>query len=552
MRGVLRVESSFQPVRVVLVEAGLSGRRSEAAETLEQLGPGTRVDRVTDAASCRARVSTVPVDLVVLENTPAARDPSFLRQLSALGPPVIVVLHEAVAGDSLDALRAGATECVEPGPDLDSRLTALALDQVRQGRRYREHEEAERRIVELEDYTENIVQHMNSALIVVDDSGRITEANPPAEEVLGAEPGTLAGRSFEDWFVPEEDEATLISRTLEEGHRFKGAETTIRRSDGRRVPVGISCAPMKDRRGRNTQAVVLFQDLTEVKQLELQMLQSEKMASIGQLAAGVAHEINNPTGFIHANLHQMNEYLADLRRTWKVTAELQAQVARGDLGEAQRVSTQLSQLAEELDVDFVYGDFAKAVRESQEGSERIRHIVQDLRDFSYRDTGERVEADVNQCLDSTANIVWPMMKHSVALAREYDELPRLRCYPMQLKQVFMNLLVNAYQAIEGRREAESLTEPGEIRISTEAQADGIGVEIRDTGSGIASEDLGRIFDPFFTTKEVGVGTGLGLSTSYSIIERHGGRIRVESEVGVGTSFQLWLPTRVPTPEPADD
>ena len=178
-------------------------------------------------------------------------------------------------------------------------------------------------------------------------------------------------------------------------------------------------------------------------------------------------------------------------------------------------------------------DLAKAIRESQEGSERIRHIVQDLRDFSHQDTGERVLADLNQCLDSTANIVWPMMKHVVVLEKRYAELPPVPCFPMQLKQVFMNLLVNAYQAIEEavgheRRDRHHHARDRALR-GRRAR-----VRSRDTGVGIAAEHRGRIFDPFFTTKKVGAGTGLGLSTSFGIVQRHGGSLSVESEPGRGS------------------
>jgi two-component system NtrC family sensor kinase len=185
------------------------------------------------------------------------------------------------------------------------------------------------------------------------------------------------------------------------------------------------------------------------------------------------------------------------------------------------------------------------VRESQEGSERIRHIVRDLRDFSHRGSAERTLADVNQCVDTTANIVFTMMKHHVTLEKEYAELPRLRCYPMELKQVFMNLLVNAYQAIEQGIGRDG--EAGVIRIVSAQRDGGIVVRITDSGIGIAPEDQSRIFDPFFTTKAVGTGTGLGLSTSYAIVERHGGTMTVESVPGRGSTFEVWLPLEPPDP-----
>jgi signal transduction histidine kinase len=275
-------------------------------------------------------------------------------------------------------------------------------------------------------------------------------------------------------------------------------------------------------------------------QLHTQLLQHEKLASIGQLAAGVAHEINNPMGFIHANLFQMAEYVQDLRRVWLHVEALAQAAEKADLPELRDACEALAAESAAVDVAFVLSDLAKAVRESQEGSERIRHIVQDLRDFSHHDTAERVLADLNQCLDSTANIVWPMMKHVVVLEKRYDpELPAVACFPMQLKQVFMNLLVNAFQAIE---EAVAGTgRSGTITLETQRCDGGVRVVVADTGVGIPEAHRGRIFDPFFTTKKVGAGTGLGLSTSFGIAQRHGGSLSVESEPGRGSRFSLFLP-----------
>src|SRR5690606_38031299 len=188
-----------------------------------------------------------------------------------------------------------------------------------------------------------------------------------------------------------------------------------------------------------------------------------------------------------------------------------------------------------------------AIRESLEGSERVRHIVQDLRAFAHRDDGEWVMADLNRCLDSTAHIVWTMMKHSVVLRKEYSPLPPVRCLPLQLEQVFMNLLVNAYQAIEQR--AAERGGGGEIVLRTRADDRRVVISVSDDGIGIPPAHLDRIFDPFFTTKEVGVGTGLGLSTSFDIVRRHGGVIRALDRPGGGTIFEVELPLHAP-PDPA--
>jgi len=417
--------------------------------------------------------------------------------------------------------------------DADGRVLLVLSDVT-------ERERLGRRVDDLERYNEHIVQNLNSALLVVDARGEITTANAMAAEILGEPEGSLRGRSAWEWFSLARGEAVLLARTLRQGACFRGAETFLTRRDGTVVPIGISCAPLVDADGAQRGAVAIFQDLTEITLLQRQVVQSEKMASIGQLAAGVAHEINNPMGFIHANLFQMEEYLGDLRRLWEGVGRLQKAVAAGeDLRAVRASSEELAGLARELDAPFLLEDFAKAIRESQEGSERIRHIVRDLRDFSRQDDDERILADVNQCLDSTANIVWSMMKHSAVLEKRYADLPAVRCDPMQLKQVFMNLLVNAYQAIEER--LGETGERGEIELVTERRGDRVVVAVSDTGAGIREEHLERIFDPFFTTKEVGAGTGLGLSTSYNIVHKHGGDLRARNRRGPGATFEVVLP-----------
>ena len=506
---------------------------------LRRLGPDAQIEVLHSAAACRARCRDGSVDLIVAEAALGTECWKLLEEFRSLGPPVIVVNRDGSEYAALEAFRRGAADCVVAGEEYADVLPAVALEQIQRWRAARDQGVAERRIRDLESYNQNIIQNLNSALLVVDLEGRIVFSNPPAEEILGEGAEALRGRLIWPWFAGIPQGEIHVARTLKTGERFKGYESTLTRADGTAVPIGISSAPVSDAAGNKLGAVAVFSDLTEIKLLQRKVLQTEKMASIGQLAAGVAHEINNPMGFIHANLFQMAEYLTDLRRVWEEVGALQAAVAGGDQTDIQRRSGDLAAVCKELDVDFVLSDFAKAIRESQEGSERIRHIVNDLRNFSHRDSEHPVLADVNQFLDSTAGIVWPMMKHLVVLEKEYRDLPRVYCYPMQLQQVFMNLLVNAYQAIEER--VGDSGETGSIWLRTEPRAGGVAIIVKDTGVGITAENLDRIFDPFFTTKKVGMGTGLGLSTCFNIVERHGGSLVAESQPGVETAFTVWLP-----------
>lgn len=535
-------------VQIVVAAPQLSaGADLNTVAVLARLGPEATIRVTHDAASCLARCRGGKVDLVVAHEGLGAGRGEILDALREVGPPVIAVNEQASESVALEAFARGAADCVTIGPEFADVLPVVALEQIQRWRRTTERGTAERRIRDLERYNENIIQNLNSALLVVDDTGAITTCNPPAEQILGESESTLMGCSLWDWFVGVDRDEIHVARTLSTGERFKGSESVITRRDGTEVPIGISCAPIIDTSGNRLGAVAVFSDLTEIKQLQRQFLQTEKMASIGQLAAGVAHEVNNPMGFIHANLFQMSEYLIDLRKVWEEVDALLETVRRGELAEIRKSADSLSARAAEADVDFVLKDFSKAIRESQEGSERIRHIVRDLRDFSHHDTESRVLSDVNLCLESTANIVWPMMKHLVVLDRQYHELPEVWCFPMQLKQVFMNLLVNAYQAIEER--LGEGPQSGNIWLKTENRDGCVVVSVTDTGVGIAPENLDRIFDPFFTTKKVGAGTGLGLSTCFNIIERHAGTLRVESTPGEQTTFFVTLPhTTSPTKE----
>ena len=261
------------------------------------------------------------------------------------------------------------------------------------------------------------------------------------------------------------------------------------------------------------------------------LLQTEKMASIGQLAAGVAHEINNPIGYVHSNLGSLQEYL----RSLFTLIEAYERALRAP--DPKALIPEIDDIRNRADIDFIARDLPQLMAESREGIERVTRIVRDLKDFSYSDRAESWKlVDLHAGLESTINIIWNELKYKVTLERRYGELPLVESLPSELNQVYMNLLLNAGQAI---------TERGSIIVSTGLEGDHVWIEFRDTGPGIPPDLQQRIFDPFFTTKPVGSGTGLGLSISYGIINKHHGRIDVESAPGQGAAFKITLPVRQP-------
>lgn len=262
--------------------------------------------------------------------------------------------------------------------------------------------------------------------------------------------------------------------------------------------------------------------IEQLEDAQNQLLQSEKLASIGQLAAGVAHEINNPVGFVNSNFGALERYMNDLFRLV-------------DAYEAPEGAAAAAAIKKQIDYDFLKEDIALLFKESKDGLERVKRIVQDLRDFSRIDSAQEWQrANLQTCLDTTLNVATNEIKHKADVVKNYADIPEVECLPSQLNQVFLNLMVNAAQAIPTH---------GTLTLATGLEGDWVWVDIADTGSGIAPENLKRIFDPFFTTKPVGKGTGLGLSVSYNIIAKHNGRMEVDSELGKGTTFRIWLPVR---------
>jgi signal transduction histidine kinase len=339
------------------------------------------------------------------------------------------------------------------------------------------------------------------------------EATPPGlDELLSA-----VNQAYEDADV----DRTMIERALE----LMSKELNTRNEQLRNDLVERQRA-RDELQQRSDEQQALIQRLEEAHS---QLLQAEKMASIGQLAAGVAHEINNPIGYVGSNLGTLQGYMNALLA---IVAAFESCATRLPPADAAAVR----QAMLEHDYQYLREDVVSLLEESCAGVKRVKQIVQDLKDFSHAGEQAWLWADLHKGLDSTLNIVHNEVKYVADVIRRYGDIPQVECLASQLNQVFMNLLVNAAHALANER--------GQIIVSTGRLGDDeVFIEVADDGCGIAPDHLGRIFDPFFTTKPVGKGTGLGLSLSYGIVRRHGGRIEVKSEPGVGTTFRVCLPIR---------
>jgi two-component system NtrC family sensor kinase len=274
-----------------------------------------------------------------------------------------------------------------------------------------------------------------------------------------------------------------------------------------------------------------------IKEAQAHLMQQEKMASIGHLAAGVAHEINNPMGFINSNLNSLKDYMKDIVSLIQEYRSLISKSKDAVFKKEDRISffdelKRINELEKEVDIAFILQDTPNLIEESLEGATRIKKIVVDLKDFSHPGKEELKHTDINENLNFTLNVVQNEIKYKATVTKNYGELPLVKCYTQQISQVFMNILVNAAQAIE---------EKGDIKVETRLKNGFVEIIISDTGVGIPTDILSKIFDPFFTTKEVGKGSGLGLNVAYNIMKKHNGTIDVKSSVGKGTTFIARLP-----------
>jgi len=373
---------------------------------------------------------------------------------------------------------------------------------------------------------QEIFKHSVDGIMVIDKEGRILERNPSHERRTGFTDEDLKGKTLFDLLTPEK--AAEVRAAMEREGGFTGELESVSK-DGERIPVLVSVFPIHDKLGKLDLFVSMGRDITaikraltdladtnrELRQTQAQLVQSEKMASLGGLVAGIAHEINTPVGAMTSMHDTLMRAIAKLKEHLKET------------------SPEVFETDERLKSLFAMIDESNQVIRS--GSSRVAEIVRRLRSFARLDEAELKKVDVHEGLEDTLTLVHHEIKHNIQIVRDYGKLPLMSVFPSRLNQVFLNLINNARQAIRNK---------GTITIRTWVEEKTAAIAISDDGVGIPKENLSRVFDPGFTTKGVGIGTGLGLSICYQIIKDHRGRIGVESEVGKGATFTVQIPTNL--------
>jgi PAS domain S-box-containing protein len=374
------------------------------------------------------------------------------------------------------------------------------------------------------------------SVLITDVNGAITYVNRKFvestgysfEEVVGKNPRILKSGKTSD------EEYKQLWNTLISGNEWRGELCNKKKSGELFWEAAVLC-PIKDEAGSITHFLAMKEDITERRVLEQQLRQAQKLEGIGQLAAGIAHEINTPTQFVSDNL-------TFLRDSWKAAFELLEQYRQAVRCEASSTSSTLAELERaeaECDLEFIVTEVPRAIDQAMEGTRRVAKIVRAMKDFSHPDSAEKTATDLNKVIESTVTVARNEWKYVADVTTEFaPDLPAVVCYPGEVEQVILNLLVNSAHAL---KEKVKDGEKGQITIKTRKCGEMAEISVADTGTGIPEAIRSKVFDPFFTTKDVGKGTGQGLAVAYGMINKHAGKIWFESEVGQGTTFYIHLP-----------
>lgn len=501
-------------------------------------------------------IRTMTPDLAILDwNMPGMTGPEIIRELRSnhTTADIYLILLTGLSDEQsrIEGIEAGADDYLTK-PFRSRELLA----RVSIGMRIRQ---SIKTLADEVNVLHRAVDQSPASIVITDTSGTIQYVNKKFCEVTGYSIEEAAGKTPRILKSGEKSvsEYDALWQTITSGKEWKGRFHNKRKSGDLFWEQALIC-PIKSDKGEITHFLAIKEDITDrvaqeeikrkleeelrernaeleatvahLKLMQNSLVQSEKMASVGQLTAGIAHEINNPLAFVSSNLNRIQEYFADiveLLAQWRQLGEVLSADPKA-AGELKGIKA----YAEQIDLPFLLADFPRMMESIHEGVERIKKIVEGLRGFAHMSQDEAIPAQLNTAIDDTLLIVWNELKYKAEVKKHLEDVPPVTCNLGEIKQVIVNLLVNA---------AHAIAERGVITISTRADEKYIYLSVSDTGSGISADNLRRIFDPFFTTKPVGKGTGLGLWISSSIVQKHGGTISVNSELGKGTTFVVKLP-----------
>lgn|GEM_PF-5731301 len=430
--------------------------------------------------------------------------------------------------------------------DIDESRLRLESVNANLTREISERKRAEEELVRVSRQQRLVLEAAGEGIVGLDAEGDVTFANPAAASMLGWNGHGLVGQCFLDVVEPNlhaRDAQSAgeweIRQRFRQGGRSHIRDETFRTKDGRDLQVEGTFTPIVDG-SKVVGAVVTFQDVAERKAMATQRLQSAKLESIGQLAAGIAHEINTPTQYVGDNAHFLRDAFRDLDGVLEAYEKILRTVESGP--SADGVLKEVEEVSEKADLAYLREEVPKALEQTLDGVERVSKIVRAMKEFSHPGSGEKTPTDINKLIESTVTVARNEWKYVSDMETDLDSLlPLVPCLPGEFNQVILNIVMNARDAIKDALGDCSGTK-GKIRITTRAMEDCVEIRISDTGAGIPQEIRSRILDPFFTTKGVGKGTGQGLAISRSVIvDKHGGTLDFETEVGKGSTFILRLP-----------
>ena len=423
-------------------------------------------------------------------------------------------------------------------------VNANSFQKVRQ--EIEERRRAESALQKANSEIAQLIVSLSSVLIVVSPDLNVVHWNPSAQQVFGIAKEDAAGIELSKLGIKwtYESIAKGIEACRKDGLPQYLDPIRFKRLDGSDGYLGINVSPIFEGDGQPSGFIILGGDITERKSLEDQLSQSQKLKSIGQLAAGIAHEINTPIQYIGDNTTFIKDSMGDLVKVLKGFDQLLEGVRSGNV--TQELIHDLDLAIEQVDLDYLCDEIPMAIAQSMDGIQRVTEIVQAMKEFSHPGIDKKVAMDVNKAIKNTLTVARNEWKYAANIQTELAPgLPEIICMPGEINQVFLNIIVNAAQAIQEVIQ-ENSEEKGTITIKTLQDADRIEVQISDTGSGIPDFARPHIFEPFYTTKEVGTGSGQGLAIAYNFVEiKHGGKLTFETQIGKGTTFIIRLPINPP-------